>query len=59
MTLEKSFILEYRRKNGRSPWQCKYCNVIIKDSNKPNHIETNKHNMNKKIYKLSKSTKKE
>lgn len=52
--LSKEYIKEFREIYGRAPWHCKYCDVTIKDSNKPNHIKTNKHTLKKQIYRLSK-----
>lgn len=52
--LSSEFKKEYYRQHGRSPWQCKYCDVIIKDKNKVHHLNTQKHKLKKQIYKLSK-----
>lgn len=52
--LSKEFKTEFYKIYGRAPWECKYCSIIIRDSNINLHKNTKIHHLKKEIYTLKK-----
>lgn len=56
MNIEKE-VKEYIEKYNRKPYVCKYCELVISQTNRIHHCTTERHKLHEKIYNLEKRIK--